>query len=82
MRRQQNKKHHVCDRCGGGFGLVTHRWWGRKFCKRTCKDAYRRAAMLERNGIARLFSLVNLAPLYPQPKPVALPVMRSTRWYR
>ena len=82
MRRQQNKKHPVCDRCGGGFGLVTHRWWGRKFCRRTCKDAYRRAAMLDRDGIARLFSLVGLAHLHPQPKPVAIPVLRSTRGYR
>ena len=27
----------VCDHCGGRFGLVTHRWWSSKFCKRTCK---------------------------------------------
>jgi hypothetical protein len=79
MRRRQNKKHHVCDRCGGRFGLVTHRWWGRKFCKRTCKDAWRRAAMLDRHAIAGLLGLVHL---HPQPKPVAVPVMRSTRGYR
>jgi hypothetical protein len=29
----------VCDHCGGRFGMVTHRWWGNKFCKRKCKDA-------------------------------------------
>jgi len=22
--------------------MVTHRWWGNKFCKRTCKTAYLR----------------------------------------
>ena len=22
--------------------MVTHRWWGIKFCKKTCKDAYLR----------------------------------------
>jgi hypothetical protein len=22
--------------------MVTHRWWGDKFCKRTCKNAYAR----------------------------------------
>jgi hypothetical protein len=27
---------------GGRFGMVTHRWWGNKFCKRTCKNAYLR----------------------------------------
>jgi hypothetical protein len=24
---------HVCDHCGRPFGMVTHRWWGNKFCK-------------------------------------------------
>jgi hypothetical protein len=38
--------------------------------------------MLDRDGIARLFSLVGLAHLHPQPKPVAIPVMRSTRGHR
>jgi hypothetical protein len=40
MRRAQVYKHQVCDYCGGRFGMVTHRWWGNKFCKRTCKNAY------------------------------------------
>ena len=42
MRRSQVCKHQVCDYCGGRFGMVTHRWWGDKFCKRTCKNAYLR----------------------------------------
>jgi hypothetical protein len=42
MRRPQVCKHQVCDHCGGRFGMVTHRWWGNKFCKRTCKNAYLR----------------------------------------
>jgi hypothetical protein len=29
----------LCDHCSGPFGMVMHRWWGRKFCKRRCKDA-------------------------------------------
>src|SRR5215831_11257247 len=40
MRRALVYKHQVCDYCGGRFGMVTHRWWGNKFCKRTCKNAY------------------------------------------
>ena len=36
------RKHLGCDHCGGRFGMVTHRWWGNKFCKRTCKNAYLR----------------------------------------
>ena len=27
-----------CDHCGGRFGVVTHRWWGNKFCRRSCRD--------------------------------------------
>jgi hypothetical protein len=32
----------MCDYCGGLFRVVTHRWWGKKFCKRRCKNAYLR----------------------------------------
>src|SRR5262249_11078317 len=42
MRQSQVYKHQVCDYCDGRFGMVTHRWWGDKFCKRTCKKAYLR----------------------------------------
>ena len=43
----------VCDYCGGRFGLVTHRWWNNKFCKRTCKGAYLRELVLGRYQISR-----------------------------
>jgi len=45
------KHHQACDHCGGHFGMVTHRWWGNKFCRRTCKDAYRREAALDRHWL-------------------------------
>jgi hypothetical protein len=57
MRQPQVCKHQVCDRCGGRFGMVTHRWWGSKFCKRTCKDAYLREVTLDRDTIRRWFGL-------------------------
>jgi len=57
MRQPQVCKHQVCDHCGGRFGMVTHRWWGSKFCKRTCKDAYLREVTLDRDIIRRWFSL-------------------------
>jgi hypothetical protein len=47
----------VCDHCGGRFGMVTHRWWGSKFCKRRCKDAYLREIMLDRDTVHRLCGL-------------------------
>jgi hypothetical protein len=57
MRQPQVCKHQVCDHCGGRFGMVTHRWWGNKFCKRTCKDAYLREVTLDRDLIRRWFGL-------------------------
>jgi hypothetical protein len=41
-RRPQVCKPQVCDHCGGRCGMVMHRWWGNKFCKRTRKNAYLR----------------------------------------
>jgi hypothetical protein len=35
--------------------MVTHRWWGNKFCKRTCKDAYLRELALDRDRIRRWY---------------------------
>jgi hypothetical protein len=35
--------------------MVTHRWWGNKFCKRTCKDAYLRELAIDRDKIRRWY---------------------------
>lgn len=40
------KQHQACDHCGGRFGLVTHRWWGNRFCKLICKTSYRHEVAL------------------------------------
>ena len=45
----------VCDHCRGRFGMVTYRWWGNKFCKRTCKDAYLRELAIDRDKIRRWY---------------------------
>jgi hypothetical protein len=44
-----------CAHCGGRFGMVTHRCWGNKFCKRTCKNAYLRELALGGDKIRRWF---------------------------
>jgi hypothetical protein len=41
-----------CDHCGGPFGLVTHRWWGSKFCRRRCKEAHMHEMMLKLRAFA------------------------------
>jgi len=56
------RQHLGCDHCGGRFGMVPHRWWGNKFCKRTCKDAYRLEVMLDRNTLRRWFGLTEPSP--------------------
>ena len=48
----------VCDHCGAPFGLVRHRWWGARFCKRRCKDAYLREIMLARDTVYRWSGLL------------------------
>jgi hypothetical protein len=52
------KKPQVCDHCGGRFGMVTYRWWGNKFCKRACKDAYLHEVARDRDKILRWYGLL------------------------
>ena len=52
MKQPQIPKHQACTHCGGPFGMVTHRWWGNKFCKKTCKDSYLRELALDRQSVA------------------------------
>jgi hypothetical protein len=33
--------------------MVTYRWWGSKFCKRRCKEAYLREVALGRDKLVR-----------------------------
>jgi hypothetical protein len=49
------RQNQVCDHCRGCFGMVMHRWWGNKFCKRTCTDAYLRELALDRDKIRRWY---------------------------
>jgi hypothetical protein len=35
--------------------MVTHRWWGNKFCKWTCKGAYLRELTLDRDKLRRWY---------------------------
>jgi hypothetical protein len=67
---RQNRKPQVCDRCGGRFGMVTHRWWGNKFCRRSCRDAYLHEIALDRAAIARWFGVVQLMRKAPLPSMV------------
>src|SRR5215813_8405075 len=65
MRQPEVCKHQVCAHCGGRFGMVTHRWWGNKFCKRACKNAHRRGNHHTQSGwvIPRFFTFAGGACL-------------------
>jgi hypothetical protein len=65
MRQPEVCKHQVCDHCGGRFGMVTHRWWGNKFCKKACKNAHRRENHHTKSGwfIPRFFTFAGGACL-------------------
>ena len=56
----------ACDHCSGRFGMVTHRCWGSKFCKKTCKASFLRGFWGNRN--------LPLLRLRPQNFGVRLPV--------
>jgi hypothetical protein len=45
--------------------MVTHRWWGNKFCKRACKNAHRRENHHTQSGwfIPRFFTFAGGACL-------------------
>ena len=38
--------------------MVTHHWWGNKFCKRKCKDAYLSALAIDRDKILRWYGFL------------------------
>jgi hypothetical protein len=65
MRQWEVCRHQVCDHCGGRFGMVTHRRWGNKFCKRAYKSAHRRENHQTQSGwvIPRFFTFAGGACL-------------------
>ena len=82
---QVNKS--VCFSCEAGLansaiiaaghsGLVTHRWWGSKFCKRRCKEAHIREIMLDRRAIHRWCGLLARISLGRQ----AIPMVPRFAW--
>jgi hypothetical protein len=62
-----------CDRCGGPFGLVTHRWWGSKFCQRRCKEAHIREIMPDVHRWCGLLARISL-------RRQVIPMIPSSAW--
>ncbi len=71
--------------------MVTHRWWGNKFCKRTCKHAYLRELALDRDRIRRWYGFAsrwdrsNLSPPHAHAVPCKTSFRarpRSELWFR
>jgi hypothetical protein len=64
--------------------MVTHRWWGNKFCKRTCKGAYLRELALGRDKIRRRYGFfsrgMGSGPMQPKRRPdrgLGAPLLRN-----
>ena len=72
MEEPQIRKLQVCYRWGGRFGMVTHRWWGNKFCKRTCRDNYIHEVALDRDAIRRWLAFARLPSRARAAKPSVL----------
>jgi hypothetical protein len=45
-----------CAHCGGPFGLIVYRWYGRRFCRTKCREAFLNELEAER---ARIRSWIN-----------------------
>jgi hypothetical protein len=59
LRKGEVRQPQVCDHCGGRFGLLTHRWWSNKFCKKKCKDAHLRELAFRRDQIRRWYGFLS-----------------------
>ncbi len=51
-----------CANCGGRFGLVSHRHFGLRFCRKACKDDFVTKAAKDRARIRKWFGFASRAP--------------------
>jgi hypothetical protein len=72
------KQPQICDHCGR-FGIVTHRWWGNKFCKGTCKGAYLRELTLDRDKLCRWYPSRGIVSNFPPPVAQLFPCKTPSR---
>ena len=52
------KSENRCANCGGKFGLVCHRHWGLRFCRKRCKDNFLAKAARELDDMKRWFGFL------------------------
>ncbi len=50
-----------CDHCAGKFGLVSHSHFGRRFCRKACKQKFAAKRARERDDLVAWLS--GFAPL-------------------
>jgi hypothetical protein len=46
-----------CANCGGKFGLVCHRHWGLRFCRKACKDKFLAKLATDHAAMRKWFGL-------------------------
>jgi hypothetical protein len=42
-----------CRQCGGKLGVIIHRYWSLRFCRRACKDTYLESLARDREQLRR-----------------------------
>jgi len=50
-----------CANCGGKLGLVSHQYWGLRFCRKACKDAFLTRTANDHAYVRRWFGFVACA---------------------
>jgi hypothetical protein len=54
-----------CDWCGGKFGLICHRHFGKRFCRKPCKTAHRqRRRQIQSARFLHWLQVLHLANAY------------------
>lgn len=48
-----------CAHCGGRFGLIVYRWYGQRFCRAKCREAFLCELTSERERLKRWISFIN-----------------------
>jgi hypothetical protein len=48
-----------CAHCGGRFGLIVYRWYGERFCRAKCRDAFLHRLEADRDRLKRWISFIS-----------------------
>ena len=56
------KAENRCAHCGGKLGLVSHHYWGLRFCRKSCKADFLAASAKDHARIRKWFGFLPRPP--------------------